>query len=159
VPIKWARFMHTIEHIPPAAGSSEGPREKLPVRRSGPPLARVLVIDDEENIRTMVQQMLKRAGYDASSAADGSEGIRLQREKPADLVITDLIMPGQEGLETIMEIRRSFPKTKIIAISGGGHAGVLDFLPIATQLGALRTLPKPFTHQQLLALVKEVLAL
>jgi DNA-binding NtrC family response regulator len=150
--------MHTIEDIPPAGGQTGAP-QKLAARRGGAPLARILVIDDEENIRTMVQQMLKRAGYDAAAAGDGSEGIRLQREKPADLVITDLIMPGQEGLETIMEIRRSFPRTKIIAISGGGHAGVLDFLPIATQLGALRTLPKPFTHQQLLALVKEVLAL
>ena len=140
-------------------GGKDDSREKAPAARSGTAQARVLVIDDEENIRLMVQQMLKRAGYDAVAAGDGSEGIRLQREKPADLVITDLIMPGQEGLETIMEIRRSFPKTKIIAISGGGHAGVLDFLPIATQLGALRTLPKPFTHQQLLGLVKEVLSL
>ncbi|HVW20141.1 MAG TPA: response regulator [Opitutaceae bacterium] len=150
--------MHTLEDTPSMTDGQEGSREK-PVRHGAAPLARVLVIDDEENIRTMVQQMLRRAGYDAIAAADGSEGIRLQRERPADLVITDLIMPGQEGLETIMEIRRSFPKTKIIAISGGGHAGVLDFLPIATQLGALRTLPKPFTHQQLLALVKEVIAL
>jgi DNA-binding NtrC family response regulator len=150
--------MQTMEHHPLSSGAENG-REQAQIRRTGPTVSRILVIDDEENIRTMVQQMLRRAGYEAVIAGDGSEGIKLQRERPFDLVITDLIMPGQEGLETIMEIRRNFPKTRIIAISGGGHAGVLDFLPIASQLGALRTLPKPFTHQQLLALVKEVLAL
>lgn len=148
--------MHTLEH---EEALGQGTPQDAPVRRGAAPAVRVLVIDDEDSIRTMVQHMLRRAGYEAVAAADGSEGMRLQRERPADLVITDLIMPGQEGLETIIEIRRGFPKTKIIAISGGGHAGVLDFLPIASQLGAMRTLPKPFTHQQLLALVKEVLAL
>lgn len=105
----------------------------------------------------MLQHMLERDGYQTASACEGREGIKLQRQAPADLIITDLMMPGQEGLETIMEIRRLFPATKIIAMSGGGQGGVLDFLPIATQLGAARTMAKPFTHDQLLATVREVL--
>jgi DNA-binding NtrC family response regulator len=124
-----------------------------------PTKGRVLVVDDETEIRTMVLHMLNRDGYEAVGAGEGGEAVRLQRIAPADLIITDLIMPGQEGLETIMEIRRLFPKTKIIAMSGGGHAGVLDFLPVATQLGAARTLPKPFTYEQLLGAVREVLAM
>jgi DNA-binding NtrC family response regulator len=119
---------------------------------------RILIIDDEEDIRILMQHMLKREGYDTAVAAEGREGLKIQRQAPADLIITDLMMPGQEGLETIMEIRRVFPQTKIIAMSGGGQGGVLDFLPIATQLGAARTIAKPFTHDQLLTAVREVLA-
>lgn len=121
-------------------------------------MPRVLIIDDEPEIRLLLQRVLEGAGYETAQAADGREGIALMRQQPADLMITDLMMPGQEGLETIIEIRRLFPKTKIIAMSGGGHGGVLDFLPMATQLGAARTLAKPFTHEQLLRAVREVFA-
>jgi CheY-like chemotaxis protein len=121
-------------------------------------MPRVLIIDDEPEIRTLVQHVLNGAGYETVQAGDGREGIALLRKDPADLIITDLIMPGQEGLETIMEIRRFYPKMKIVAMSGGGHGGVLDFLPMASQLGAARTLPKPFTRDQLLTAVREALA-
>jgi CheY-like chemotaxis protein len=121
-------------------------------------MSRILIIDDEDYIRAMVQQMLDRAGYTTAVASDGREALVLQRAQPADAILTDLMMPGQEGLETIMEIRRLYPATKIIAMSGGGHGGVLDFLPIATQLGAARTLAKPFSREQLLAAVREALA-
>lgn len=106
----------------------------------------------------MVREVLNRAGYKTDEAANGRFGIKRQKEAPADLIITDLIMPEQEGLETIMEIRRLFPQTKIMAMSGGGHDGVMDFLPMARKLGATRTLNKPFTTTQLLSAVKEVLA-
>ncbi len=105
----------------------------------------------------MLQHMLERGGLSNRLRLRGARGSGCKRQAPADLIITDLMMPGQEGLETIMEIRRLFPATKIIAMSGGGHAGVLDFLPVAAQLGAARTLAKPFTHDQLLATVREVL--
>jgi len=105
----------------------------------------------------MLQHMLNREGYQTMAASEGREGLKLQRQAPADLIITDLMMPGQEGLETIMELRRLFPNTKIIAMSGGGQGGVLDFLPIAIQLGAARSLAKPFTHEELMTAVKEVL--
>jgi len=121
-------------------------------------MTRILIIDDEDEIRALMQQVLNGAGYETVAAAEGREALALQRKKPADLVITDLMMPGQEGLETIIEMRRIFPATKIIAMSGGGQGGTLDFLPMATQLGAARTLAKPFTHAGLLGIVREVLA-
>jgi CheY-like chemotaxis protein len=121
-------------------------------------MSRILIIDDDEDVRAMVREVLSRAGYDTTEAANGRVGIKLQKESPADLILTDLIMPEQEGLETIMEIRRLFPKTRIVAMSGGGHDGVMDFLPMARKLGASKTLNKPFTTVQLLAAVREVLA-
>jgi CheY-like chemotaxis protein len=121
-------------------------------------MARVLIIDDEPEIRTLVQAVLDGAGYQTIQASDGREGIAIQRKNPSDLIITDLIMPGQEGLETIIELRRLYPKVRIVAMSGGGHGGVLDFLPMASQLGAARTLAKPFTRDQLLTAVREALA-
>ena len=120
-------------------------------------MPRILIIDDDEDVRTMVKEVLSRAGYQTAEATNGRVGIKLQKENPADLIVTDLIMPEQEGLETIMEIRRLFPQAKIMAMSGGGHDGVLDFLPMARKLGASRTLNKPFTTAQLLSAVKEVL--
>jgi CheY-like chemotaxis protein len=121
-------------------------------------MPRVLIIDDDLEIRTLIRQILVGAGYDTDLAADGAEGLAVQRKRPADLIITDLIMPGQEGLETIMEFRRLFPQLKIVAMSGGGHGGVLDFLPMARQLGAAHTLAKPFNREQLLATVRGALA-
>ena len=73
------------------------------------------------------------------------------------MVITDLLMPEQEGLETIRELRRDFPGVKIIAISGGDKTGTMDFLPVATKLGAQRVLPKPFERDELLGAIQEVL--
>ena len=120
-------------------------------------LARILIIDDEDLSRNMLSQALTRAGYDVSTACDGTEGIELFRSVLADLIITDILMPGKEGLETIMELRRDFPDVKIIAMSGGGRTGNLNFLDIAERLGAQRTLQKPFHLQDVLQLVQEVL--
>jgi len=120
-------------------------------------MARILIIDDEEQMRGMLRQMLERAGYEVIDAADGKEGMKLFRREPADLIITDLLMPEKEGLETIMELRREFPGTKIIAISGGGREGILDFLPAARKLGACATLAKPFERQEMLDAVAKAL--
>lgn len=120
-------------------------------------MARILIIDDEDLSRNMLSQALTRAGYDVSTACDGTEGIELFRSVLADLIITDILMPGKEGLETIMELRRDFPDVKIIAMSGGGRTGNLNFLDIAERLGAQRTLQKPFHLQDVLQLVQEVL--
>ncbi len=117
----------------------------------------ILIIDDDERFRAMLEQTLARAGYRTASAGDGRQGLRLHREAPADLILTDLIMPEQEGLETIIELRRSFPGSKVIAMSGGGRHHADDFLPIAQKLGAARTLAKPFTRDELLLAVREVL--
>ena len=93
-----------------------------------------------------------------TAAAGGAEALKLSCKGPFDLVITDLIMPEKEGLETIMALRRQSPTTKIIAMSGGGRNSGKDYLAIARLLGAQRTLAKPFSNAELLAAVADVLA-
>lgn len=121
-------------------------------------MAKILIIEDEEDIRSLYKRLLHQAGHDVIEAADGDEGISLYRSELPDLIITDIIMPGKEGIETIMELRRDFPEVKIIAISGGGQ--VLPgsvCLQLAEKLGAAKTLAKPFSKQELLEAVGEIL--
>ena len=117
----------------------------------------ILLIDDDDRIRYLFRQALEHHGYTIVEAHNGSEGIRMYRESRPALVITDILMPEKEGLETIGELRRAVPSAKIIAISGGGHMGNLDFLAIARKLGAQLTLRKPVLLQQLLDAVEAVL--
>jgi CheY-like chemotaxis protein len=112
-------------------------------------MPQILIIDDEEQIRAVFREMLERFGYEVFEATNGEEGLRLQREKPADLIITDLIMPEKEGLETIRELRQEFPEVKIIAVSGGGRIGPAQYLDVAKKLGATCTLQKPVGLDQL----------
>ena len=121
-------------------------------------MQRVLVIDDDEQVRALLYEILERAGFEVMEASNGVEGLKLYRLQPADLVITDLIMPEKEGVETIMELRSQFPNARIIAISGGQRAGGRDYLPIAARLGARRTVAKPFSRQEILEAVRETLA-
>ena len=117
----------------------------------------ILIIDDEEQMRGMLRKMLERAGYDVLEAMEGEAGLNLYKSAQVDLVITDLLMPGREGLETIMAFKRENPAVRIIAISGGGRDGVLNFLPAAEKLGAAASLSKPFERQELLATIARVL--
>ena len=118
-------------------------------------MARVLIIDDDAEMRMALERTLKQAGYEVISAADGNEGLKVCRAGPLDLVITDLFMPNKEGMETIMELRRDFPKTAIIAMSGASDTALL--LTTARLLGAARTLHKPFRPEELLMAVEEAL--
>ncbi|MEJ2170349.1 MAG: response regulator [Desulfobacterales bacterium] len=119
-----------------------------------PPL--ILLIDDEAPFRSVIKQVLQNAGYDVVEAADGAEGIRYFHEKPADMIITDIIMPEKEGIETIIELKEAYPAVKMIAMSGGGWYGTdIDF-DMAKKLGA-HTLDKPFALQELLDVVNELL--
>lgn len=121
-------------------------------------MARILVIEDEGDIRGLYSRILKNAGHDVIEAPDGKVGIALYRENPADLVITDIIMPEKEGIELIIELRRDFPDVKIIAVSGGGQRmESATCLSLAKGLGAVRTLAKPFSQQELVDTVREVL--
>ena len=120
-------------------------------------MARILIIDDEDQPRRMLQQVLIRAGYEVVEARDGNQGLQLFRVSQTDLIITDILMPEKEGLETIIDLRREFPAVKIIAISGGGRTGNLNFLEVAKRLGAQRTLQKPFELQEMLAAVRDLL--
>lgn len=120
-------------------------------------MANVLIIDDVDELRTMVRCVLEAAGHDVREAANGIQGLRAFRERPADLVICDIFMPEKEGLETILDLRREYGKLPIIAMSGGSARIPRDFLRDATALGASRLLRKPFEVQELLEAVNAVL--
>ena len=117
----------------------------------------ILIIDDEENICTLLGKMFKREGFDVLTAGDGKKGIMLFKENRVDLVITDIIMPEKEGLETILELKKLSPETPIIAMSGGGRLDSVDYLKIAKQMGAKYTFNKPFEKDNLLLAVHEAL--
>jgi len=118
---------------------------------------RILVIDDDETIRNLLRAILEREGYAVLDAPDGNKGLKQYRKNPTDLVITDLIMPGKEGIETIRDLRREFPNVKIVAVSGGGRIGPDSYLQMAMGIGALRTLTKPIDRKALLRTVEEVM--
>jgi CheY-like chemotaxis protein len=105
----------------------------------------------------MLWLTLIKMGYDAVEAANGREAVKLYHQLPADLLLTDLIMPEQEGLETIQTFRRDHPAVKIIAMSGGGRINAKDFLVVAKMFGAERTLTKPFATRELLSAIAELL--
>jgi DNA-binding response OmpR family regulator len=117
----------------------------------------ILVIDDEELIRLQIRNALEMEGFTVYEAANGNEGLTRIALSVPDVVITDILMPDKEGIETILELRRLHPTVRIIAISGGGRTGNKDFLRTAKHLGADRTLAKPFGLAELLRLVREVL--
>ena len=122
-------------------------------------MASILVIDDDALIRQSLETALTRPGHLVRSAGDGVEGLKLFRAQAADLVITDLVMPEQDGLATIMDLRRIAPDLRIIAISGGMIQNPQLYLQLAEKLGADRVLSKPFSLAELLAVVAAVLAL
>ena len=108
-------------------------------------MARILIIDDDPDMRSLLEQTLKRLGYEIEMAADGKEGLKLYDAKPADVVITDLYMPTKGGLETIIELRRRSPQLPIIALSGTGAAEKM--LSIAQKFGAFASIHKPFSAE------------
>ncbi|MGD8342199.1 MAG: response regulator [Desulfobacterales bacterium] len=120
-------------------------------------MARILIIDDESQIRSMLRLMLERVGYEVIEAEDGMEGIRQYRDNPADLIITDLIMPNKDGIGMIIELKKEFPQVKIIAMSGGGVNRPEGYLDGAQKLGATRTLTKPIDRDEMINAVKETL--
>jgi DNA-binding response OmpR family regulator len=120
-------------------------------------MASILLVDDDEQLRSMLRIVLDRAGYQVQEASNGKEALDAFSRYPADLLITDIIMPDKEGLDTIMELRHSHPDLKIIAMSGGGRVSAQNYLGLAKMLGANLALAKPFSIQELLDSVKETL--
>ena len=130
-------------------------------------MAKILIVDDEEHVRAALKQVLERAGYEVAVAATGNEGLELMKRDGADLVITDVIMPGIDGITTARKIREKFRDTRIIVISGGGKAApepyepdaisTRSYLASANSAGADRTLTKPFDRQEILRAVKNLL--
>jgi len=120
-------------------------------------VARILLIEDDDRIREMFSELLVRAGHDVVSMVDGRDAAKLRGEVAAALVITDILMPERDGLETICELRQNAPEVKIIAISGGSKIGPTLYLESAQALGADRTFAKPVDAAELLAAVSELL--
>ena len=118
---------------------------------------RILIVDDDDQMRSLIGKMLDGTGHDVVVAPDGKAGLGLIDEQPPDVVVTDILMPETDGLELIYTLRRDFPDVKIIAISGCGETGYLNFLSEAEEFGADETLRKPFTRAQLLETIERVL--
>ena len=114
---------------------------------------RILVVEDEERVRSMFRMLLERAGYEVEVARDGREGIALCRDNPADVVIANIVMPEKNGIDTIMQIRHEFPEVKVIAISADARIDPDRFLGGAE---ACRTLLKPVDWHELLAAIPEL---
>lgn len=119
-------------------------------------MAKILVIDDEPLVLKTVRLVLELAGHDIQEASNGRIGMETLATQKFDLVITDILMPDQEGLETISGLRRDDGAIKILAMSGGGRTGNHDFLHIARKLGANATIKKPFDPDMLVAQVAEL---
>ena len=120
-------------------------------------MASILVVEDDESLRRLFEQMLVRAGYEVTIAADGAKALKLIETTVFDVMITDLIMPEMEGLSLLRELRNKKSPMKVIAMSGGGRGSATDYLEMAKMLGAAETLPKPFTGQQLIDTIERVL--
>lgn len=121
-------------------------------------MAKILVVDDEELARFTLREILETAGHEVVEAVNGKEAIASQAADPFDLIITDIIMPEKEGVETIVELKRDNPSLKIIGISGGGRTRNLDYLTLAEELGAEKILAKPFSGDELMECVNAYLA-
>ena len=131
-------------------------------------MARILLIDDELDIRDSTAAVLRREGYDVMVAKDAESGLRAVREQKFDLVICDIIMPGVDGVQAINSIRDTNPDIKIIAISGGGNIGLSSYEPeaitttaylrAATEAGAYSVLTKPFGRADIINAVHQTLS-
>ena len=119
-------------------------------------MARILVIEDDDNFRKMLNVMLTQAKYDVVEAPNGRVGLKIYRKEQIDLVITDVFMPDKEGIETTFDLKDENPNVKIIAISGGGIRDKLDLLAQMRDFGVQKTFKKPFVIGEFLAAVKEL---
>lgn len=121
-------------------------------------MAHLLVIDDETTMRSALRLALERSGHVITEAVDGKTGLELIDPAVHEVIITDIVMPGTEGLEVLMELRRQHSKIKVIAMSGGGRLKAGSYLHSAKLLGADEVLAKPFSRDELVAAVDRVLA-
>ena len=130
-------------------------------------MASILIIDDDTDVREAIRDVLEHAGYAVDTAANGNEALECQRAQPAQVIITDIIMPEKNGIDTITEIQEESPAVKIIAISGGGGFGrstykpqavkTTAFLAAAKEAGADRVFAKPFDRKELIQAVEDLL--
>ena len=121
-------------------------------------MAKILIIDDDDQVVGVIARWLSKAGYEVACACDGEQGLRFLEKEPVDLVVTDIVMPGKEGLETIPMLRKMNKTLPIIAMSGGGSCGPELYLSMAVSLGADCALQKPFEKELLLSTVQTCLS-
>ncbi len=118
---------------------------------------KILVIDDDAAVRKFISLILQRKKHTVVEADNGVTGLQLlQEHRDITVMITDLIMPEKEGIETIIEVRQQYPSIKILAISGGGKVSPENYLVIADALGAHTTLKKPFSGQELMQAIENL---
>lgn len=120
-------------------------------------MATILLVDDDDALRTLLRRVLVRDGHVIVEAANGKEALERVREQTFDLMVTDLFMPQQDGLETILALRRMNAHLPVIAMSGGGSAAQFDMLRTASLFGAACVLMKPFRAEEVMAAVRDVL--
>src|SRR5437667_12853423 len=118
-------------------------------------MARILVIDDQEPIRRVVRRALEQDGHEVLDASDGEIGMEILESQSFDIVITDIFMPGQDGIVTLRQIRKRFPAAKVIVISGGDSSGLLDLRQHAELRRAIKSLQKPFKARELTAVIRD----
>ncbi len=121
-------------------------------------MAKILVVDDDRQVREMIKLTLERDGLQVVEAEDGLQAMEKYRADEFDLVITDIVMPGKEGIETIMEMKGLNPEARIIAISGGGRINPEDYLGWARRFGVAQTFTKPVDRSELLATVHQLVS-
>ncbi|NOY44471.1 MAG: response regulator [Deltaproteobacteria bacterium] len=121
-------------------------------------MAKILVVEDEEHVRDVVRQMLEQAGHEVEVAADGDQAMGVWERWRPDLVFTDILMPNKGGLVLIKDLRERAPRLPIVATSGGGRTGKLNFLSTARTFRGVVTLKKPFSRRELLDAVHQALA-
>jgi CheY-like chemotaxis protein len=117
---------------------------------------RVLVVDDDADMRLTLKLALELAGYAVEVAANGAEALQVQRRQAADVLITDIFMPDADGFEAIDAFRHEFPETRIVVVSGGAQFSKRDYLPDAELIGADATLQKPFDMDKLLGVLSRL---
>lgn len=120
-------------------------------------MKRILIVDDEESIRSLLQEIFSREGYETLLAPNGKKAMELFKAHTVDLVITDIVMPEKEGLETIREIRAEDPDIPVIAMSGGGQIQPDRYLQVAQMFGADEIVEKPIGNNAILDLVEKCL--
>jgi len=118
---------------------------------------RILIIDDDNEFRKMLALRLTKACYEVVEALNGREGLRAYQAEPVDLVVTDIFMPVQEGIETVFKLKEISPDLPIIAISGGGSRQNFDYLDNVSDFGVDKTFQKPFVMSEFLDAIKELI--
>jgi DNA-binding response OmpR family regulator len=117
-------------------------------------MKRILIVEDNADLRSMLRLCLEADGFEVDVAANGQHALDVLSQRPADVVVTDLFMPDQDGIETILEVRKRYPDVRIVAMSGWTSTEGSDYLRVAREIGALETLRKPFDPRQLSRLLR-----